>query len=464
MPFADAIERYMAEMPEPKLELIDGQLIVGNGLIGSRRLLWEILKGYGTRAALAMAPLPLWREALCQGFAGYQTPGKKSTWETWRAWVKTVQHQPHIAPAGPHVDGRHRITRESLHFGLSRTADMGSFGQVFGRDLVMRIGEHAFTPDVFLLGRQRAALMKYRYCNGPADLVIEVFSPGHEPQDREVKRRLYEAGRVPEYWLIDPRNQTIEFLRLTGGGYQVRTPTSDGRYRSPWIPGLAFVPAQLWAYLAAPTARGMLGEGLFELEQAQPHMDLMKSTPEGIQWAAQPFAPQVQLGPAPIRFDEFAAWCPEAKFESDGRKITVGGTNGTRNVLGLLLRTMGMVEAVQLLHPRWWLRGLAREEKAQGRDAGRKSRWWQLARRLAACLREKHGWGRIAVIGDLTNSAPLHYWSELLLVSLDPLAKSTWDCYRALGRITKKVKLDLLEADRLTGEEQYALDTSGKEI
>lgn len=39
MSFEDAIARYMADMPEAKLELIDGQLIVGNGLVGSRRLL-----------------------------------------------------------------------------------------------------------------------------------------------------------------------------------------------------------------------------------------------------------------------------------------------------------------------------------------------------------------------------------------------------------------------------------------
>ena len=49
---------------EGKLELIDGRLIVGNTIVGSRLLLRQILQGWGADAAVALAPIPLWIEAL----------------------------------------------------------------------------------------------------------------------------------------------------------------------------------------------------------------------------------------------------------------------------------------------------------------------------------------------------------------------------------------------------------------
>jgi hypothetical protein len=464
MSFEDEIERYMAEMPEPKLELIDGRLIVGNGVVGSRRLLKEILDGYGTLAALALAPVELWREALQRGFTELRPPSMDSPLAVWRSWARALVYEPAVAPAGPHVDGRHRCAAQELLFGLSSTASIGGFGLAMGRDIVMKVGENAFTPDVFLLRRERIDRMKYRYCEEPADLVIEVLAPGHETQDRDVKRGHYAAARIPEYWLIDPHRRTADFLRLTGGVYQLRHLDPDGRYRPLWIPGLVFVPAQLWAHLEDPRWHSPTGKGLFDIEQRQPELEARPLSDHGIQWGDLPFAAQLQLEPAKIRFDEFASWCPEAKFEGDGDKIIIGGRLGTRNVLGMLLRTVGMVEAVRLLHPRLWVRGRAAEERAWVRDADRKARWWELARQVAAQLRQNYGWRRIAVFGDLTCSQPLHYWSELTLFALDPPTKSLGDCYRRLSGTVKKVRLDLVDAKSATSEQRCALEENGVEI
>src|SRR4028118_2285091 len=54
--------------PEGKLELIDGCLIVGNNLVGSRLLLRQILQGWKADAAVALAPVEHWIEALKEGF------------------------------------------------------------------------------------------------------------------------------------------------------------------------------------------------------------------------------------------------------------------------------------------------------------------------------------------------------------------------------------------------------------
>jgi Uma2 family endonuclease len=43
---------------------------------------------------------------------------------------------------------------------------------------------------------------------------------------------------VPEYWIVDPRQETIEVLRLEGDGYVVQQRASGGdEVASPILPG-----------------------------------------------------------------------------------------------------------------------------------------------------------------------------------------------------------------------------------
>jgi Uma2 family endonuclease len=52
------------------------------------------------------------------------------------------------------------------------------------------------------------------------EIVIEIFSPGpsNQRRDRRVKRNLYAARGVDEYWLADPENRTVEMHRRNAAG------------------------------------------------------------------------------------------------------------------------------------------------------------------------------------------------------------------------------------------------------
>jgi Uma2 family endonuclease len=53
-----------------------------------------------------------------------------------------------------------------------------------------------------------------------------------------VKRRLYAASAVPEYWIVDPVSRSIEVLRLTGATYGgAGWFTGDAVLVSPSFPG-----------------------------------------------------------------------------------------------------------------------------------------------------------------------------------------------------------------------------------
>ncbi len=52
-----------------------------------------------------------------------------------------------------------------------------------------------------------------------ADLVMEIVSPDNPERDTRVKRRDYAEGSVPEYWIVNPLDDTITVLQLVGEAY-----------------------------------------------------------------------------------------------------------------------------------------------------------------------------------------------------------------------------------------------------
>jgi Uma2 family endonuclease len=52
-----------------------------------------------------------------------------------------------------------------------------------------------------------------------ADLVIEIVSPDDPKRDIKTKRTDYAEARIPEYWIVNPEDETIAVLRLAGHRY-----------------------------------------------------------------------------------------------------------------------------------------------------------------------------------------------------------------------------------------------------
>jgi len=168
-------DEHIRAMPEPKLQLIDGRLVVGNGLPGNRQLLRWLLDGWTAEAALPMAPPDSWRRALNLGFRRFDPPDPTKPAIVWRSWAAQVTYQPDLPPAGPMIDARHNGTRTRLTLNLFGLASEHRFAHVSGRDVIMRLGPDAFTPDVFLAGPHCAGRFNKHYLDGPADLVIEIL-------------------------------------------------------------------------------------------------------------------------------------------------------------------------------------------------------------------------------------------------------------------------------------------------
>ena len=81
----------------------------------------------------------------------------------------------------------------------------------------------------------------------PPSLVIESISPGHERHDRNVKRKWYAEFGVPNYWLLNAYERSLELLVLEHGGYRVdQSAAGDAEIRPAMFLGLVLPLRQVW--------------------------------------------------------------------------------------------------------------------------------------------------------------------------------------------------------------------------
>lgn len=78
-------------------------------------------------------------------------------------------------------------------------------------------------PDVLFIRTDRLFILDNRdkVVHGAPDLVVEVLSPTSIRRDRSVKMKIYEQFAVREYWLVDPKNQSIEVYQMQANRYEM---------------------------------------------------------------------------------------------------------------------------------------------------------------------------------------------------------------------------------------------------
>lgn len=93
--------------------------------------------------------------------------------------------------------------------------------------LRLRVGSKYREPDLLFLRAERDHLRHDRYWES-ADLVVEIVSPKQPDRDWETKRAEYAATGIPEYWIADPRDNSLTVFTLDAGATEYR---EAGRYQ-----------------------------------------------------------------------------------------------------------------------------------------------------------------------------------------------------------------------------------------
>ncbi len=144
----------------------------------------------------------------------------------------------------------HQMLVGSLHLALSHLQAAGQgFALVAPLDVCMP-GTDPVQPDLMFIGADQRSILKRKHIEGVPTLLVEVLSPTSARLDRVIKLNKYASCGVPHYWIGDPRQRTLEILRLRGANYDVLAALGPGdRFEHPDFPGLTLDIDALFATL-----------------------------------------------------------------------------------------------------------------------------------------------------------------------------------------------------------------------
>jgi Uma2 family endonuclease len=130
---------------------------------------------------------------------------------------------------------------------MSEFADQTNQGNCYYTRVAFRIADkRGPEPDVAFVAKERLYIVERGFIDGPPDIAVEIVSPDSVERDYNLKTNIYEAAGVREYWIIDPDQQRVTFLRLQGQQF-VEIMPRDGRYESQVLAGFYFLTEWLWS-------------------------------------------------------------------------------------------------------------------------------------------------------------------------------------------------------------------------
>lgn len=119
----------------------------------------------------------------------------------------------------PSPEEKHQTLVGRLHVALSLSLQADPVGKVFLApfDVHLPSGD-VVEPDLVFVAAANLGIVR-RWIHGVPDLLIEVVSPEGAARDRLLKRDLYARNGVPEFWLADPDERSLERLVLERSAY-----------------------------------------------------------------------------------------------------------------------------------------------------------------------------------------------------------------------------------------------------
>ena len=94
-------------------------------------------------------------------------------------------------------------------------------GYVFSDDVDVHFSDGSlYKPDLVVVLKSNEKILAGRKAiYGAPDMVVEVLSHSTRRKDLTIKKDVYEAQGVKEYWIIDPRAKSVTVYLLRDGKY-----------------------------------------------------------------------------------------------------------------------------------------------------------------------------------------------------------------------------------------------------
>jgi len=140
------------------------------------------------------------------------------------------------------VSNEHESVSNELNTLMNVYVSINKLGRVTHEKLMINLTRNDYEPDISFFKKEKAAKFKEGQKLFPApDMMVEVISRSTEKIDRGIKFTDYALHNITEYWIIDPRQKTIEKYLLKNKAYELDEKVHNGNIiSSAVIKGFSF--------------------------------------------------------------------------------------------------------------------------------------------------------------------------------------------------------------------------------
>lgn len=157
----------------------------------------------------------------------------------------------------PLPTGDHSDVIDLLSKGIETAISLTQQPWKVKRDVGVYIGvnpktgrDRSRTPDLTVLTDTQWAVIKAdktraAVCRTPPLLVVEIVSPGSKKTDYDTKLLEYKKFGIPEYWIVDLKQQKVLISTLVNNDYQVSEFTRGAKIISSTLPSFNLTAQQI---------------------------------------------------------------------------------------------------------------------------------------------------------------------------------------------------------------------------
>lgn len=139
----------------------------------------------------------------------------------------------------------HQAVSKRLQYQLYTKIELAGLGTMYGAPCDVQLSDHDIVqPDLLVVLSSRTRIFTPTKVKGVPDLIVEILSPSSIDQDRTFKTALYLRSGVPEYWIVDPSEHTLEQLVLRDDQYDSSVLSDEVHTR--FIEGIVIRLHEVW--------------------------------------------------------------------------------------------------------------------------------------------------------------------------------------------------------------------------
>ncbi len=138
----------------------------------------------------------------------------------------------------------------NIYQSLRYFVETQKLGRVFLSPIDVRLTDiDVFQPDLIFVRKDHLAKVGRDRLNVIPDLVVEVLSPSNAYYDLTHKKMIYAERGVDEYWIVDPKNETVEIFRRDRDHFRSEAFLKDADdLTSPMFPGFIMKLGEVFAF------------------------------------------------------------------------------------------------------------------------------------------------------------------------------------------------------------------------